>query len=39
MTFGGEDLGVQIEIRAGGPFIQSPVVTEMYQDDSILMDM
>lgn len=37
MTFGGEDLGVQIEIRAGGPFIQSPVVTEMYQDDSILM--
>lgn len=37
MTLAGEDLGVQIEIRAGGPFIQSPVVTEMYQDDAILM--
>jgi hypothetical protein len=37
MTLDGVDLGVRIEIRAGGPFIQSPVVTEMYQNDEILM--
>lgn len=27
----------RIEIRAGGPYLQSPVVTEMYQDDSIML--
>ena len=27
----------RIEIRAGGPYLQSPVVTEMYQDDSITL--
>ena len=37
MVLDGEDLGVQVEIRAGGPFIQSPVVTQMYQDDAITM--
>jgi len=37
MVLEGQDLGVRIEIRAGGPFIQSPVVTEMYQGDDILM--
>jgi len=31
------DTGRRIEIRAGGPYLQSPVVTEMYQDDAILM--
>jgi len=37
MVLSGEDLGVSVEIRAGGPFIQSPVVTQMYQDDAITM--
>lgn len=37
MVLDGEDLGVDVEIRAGGPFIQSPVVTQMYQDDAITM--
>lgn len=33
----GADTGRRIEIRAGGPYLQSPVVTEMYQDDAITM--
>jgi hypothetical protein len=33
----GTDTGRRIEIRAGGPYLQSPVVTEMYQDDAITM--
>ena len=33
----GEATGRRIEIRAGGPYLQSPVVTEMYQDDAITM--
>jgi len=37
MVLDGEELGVNVEIRAGGPFIQSPVVTQMYQDDDITM--
>lgn len=37
MVLAGEELGVNVEIRAGGPFIQSPVVTQMYQDDAITM--
>lgn len=37
MVLDGEELGVTVEIRAGGPFIQSPVVTQMYQDDAITM--
>ena len=36
LVFRGEDTGVDLEIRAGGPFIESPVVTEMFLDDSIL---
>lgn len=32
----GVDTGHTLEIRAGGPFLNSPVVTEMYQDDSIM---
>jgi hypothetical protein len=32
----GVDTGVDLEIRAGGPFLQIPVVTEMYQDDAIM---
>lgn len=31
----GRDTGVDLEIRAGGPFIESPVVTEMFLDDTI----
>jgi len=31
----GQPTGVNLEIRAGGPFLESPVVTEMYQDDAI----
>jgi len=31
----GEPTGVNLEIRAGGPFLESPVVTEMYQDNAI----
>lgn len=37
MVLDGKSLGVSVEIRAGGPFIQSPVVTQMYQDDAITM--
>lgn len=32
----GKSTGIDLEIRAGGPFLESPVVTEMYQDDSII---
>jgi hypothetical protein len=35
LTFRGEATGVDLEIRAGGPFIESPVVTEMFLDPSI----
>jgi len=35
LTFQGVDQGVQLEIRAGGPFLQTPVVTAMYADDAI----
>ena len=31
----GHPTGVNLEIRAGGPFLESPVVTEMYQDNAI----
>jgi hypothetical protein len=37
LTFQGVDQGVQLQIRAGGPFLQTPVVTAMYQDDAITM--
>lgn len=33
----GTDTGVDLEIRAGGPFLESPVVTEMFLDDSITL--
>lgn len=36
LTFHGVDTGVDLEIRAGGPFLQIPVVTQMYQDDTIM---
>jgi hypothetical protein len=36
LTFHGVDTGVDLEIRAGGPFLQIPVVTQMYQDDAIM---
>ncbi|MEO5975137.1 MAG: ABC transporter substrate-binding protein [Ilumatobacteraceae bacterium] len=36
LTVRGQDTGVELEIRAGGPFLQIPVVTEMYQDDAIM---
>ena len=32
----GVDSGVNLQIRAGGPFIESPVVTEMFLDDTIM---
>lgn len=35
-TVHGVDTGVDLEIRAGGPFLQIPVVTQMYQDDAIM---
>lgn len=37
LTFRGIDTGVDIEIRAGGPFLESPVVTEMYLDDAVTL--
>lgn len=37
LTVRGVDTGVDLEIRAGGPFLESPVVTEMFLDDSITM--
>lgn len=36
LTVHGVDTGVDLEIRAGGPFLQIPVVTQMYQDDEIM---
>jgi len=36
LVFHGVDTGVDLEIRAGGPFIESPVVTEMFLDGSIM---
>lgn len=35
LVFQGVDTGVELEIRAGGPFIESPVVTEMFLDPNI----
>ncbi|MHB1091185.1 MAG: ABC transporter substrate-binding protein, partial [Ilumatobacteraceae bacterium] len=35
-TVHGVDTGIDLEIRAGGPFLQIPVVTQMYQDDAIM---
>ena len=35
LVVNGEPTGVKLEIRAGGPFLESPVVTEMYQDNAI----
>ena len=32
----GIDSGVDLQIRAGGPFIESPVVTEMFLDNTIM---
>lgn len=37
LVIDGEATSRRIEIRAGGPYLQSPVVTEMYQDDAITM--
>ena len=37
LTVQGVDQGVQLEIRAGGPFLQTPVVTAMYSDDAITL--
>ena len=36
LVFRGTDTGVDLEIRAGGPFIESPVVTEMFLDGGIM---
>ena len=36
LVFQGTDTGVDLEIRAGGPFIESPVVTELFLDDAIM---
>jgi hypothetical protein len=36
LVINGEPTGVKLEIRAGGPFLESPVVTEMYQDNAIM---
>lgn len=36
LVFQGVDTGVDMEIRAGGPFIESPVVTEMFLDGGIM---
>jgi hypothetical protein len=35
LAVNGQSTGVNLEIRAGGPFLESPVVTEMYQDNAI----
>ena len=37
LTFRGAAMGVNLQIRAGGPFLNSPVVTEMFLDDSITL--
>jgi predicted small secreted protein len=36
LVYRGVDTGVDLEIRAGGPFIDSPVVTEMFLDGGIM---
>lgn len=36
LTVNGSSTGIDIEIRAGGPFLESPVVTEMFLDPSIM---
>lgn len=36
LVYRGVDTGVDLEIRAGGPFIESPVVTEMFLDGGIM---
>ncbi len=36
LTYRGADTGVDLEIRAGGPFLQIPVVTQMFQDDAVM---
>lgn len=36
LTVNGAPTGIALEIRAGGPFIESPVVTEMFLDGSIM---
>lgn len=36
LTYQGADTGVDLEIRAGGPFLQIPVVTQMFQDDAVM---
>ena len=36
LVVNGVDSGVDLQIRAGGPFIESPVVTEMFLDDTIM---
>ena len=37
LQVGGVDTGVDLEIRAGGPFLESPVVTEMFLDNDITL--
>jgi hypothetical protein len=37
LTFQEVEQGVKLEIRAGGPFLQTPVVTAMYSDDAITL--
>lgn len=37
LQIGDNDTGVDLEIRAGGPFLESPVVTEMFLDDTITL--
>jgi hypothetical protein len=37
LVFRDTDTGVDLEIRAGGPFIESPVVTEMFLSDDITL--
>lgn len=37
LTVEGSPTGVELEIRAGGPFLESPVVTEMFLDDAITL--
>ena len=36
LVVNGVDSGVDLQIRAGGPFIESPVVTEMFLDNTIM---
>lgn len=37
LNYHGSDTGVDLEIRAGGPFLQVPVVTQMFQDNAITL--